>query len=58
VQRPHDAIRIEGVPPITMEIPGGIHGDIATWAIAVNTIPRLLASRSGLLVATALPAAP
>ena len=58
VERPRDVIRIEGVPPITMEIPGGLHGDVATWAIAVNTIPRLLASRSGLLVATALPAAP
>jgi len=57
VERPRDVVRIEGVPPITMEVPGGIHGDVATWAIAVNTIPRLLASRPGFLIATHLPPA-
>lgn len=57
VERPRDVIRIDGTPPITMEIPGGIHGDVATWSIAVNTIPRLLAARPGLLIATQLPPA-
>jgi 4-hydroxy-tetrahydrodipicolinate reductase len=53
--RPRDIVRIEGIPPITMEIPGGIHGDVATWAIIVNTIPAVLASPPGLLLATQLP---
>lgn len=54
VERPRDVIRIDGTPPITMEIAGGIHGDVATWSIAVNAIPRLLAARPGLLIATQL----
>lgn len=57
VEGPRDVVRIEGVPPVTVEVPGGIHGDVATWAIAVDTIPRLLASRAGLLIATQLPPA-
>lgn len=52
MERPRDLVRIDGIPPITMEVPGGIHGDVATWAIIVNAIPGLLASRPGLLVAT------
>jgi len=55
VDRARDLIRIEGVPPIVLEIGGGIHGDIATWAVMVNAIPRVLAARPGLLVATQLP---
>ncbi|HXF83009.1 MAG TPA: dihydrodipicolinate reductase [bacterium] len=55
--RPRDVVRIEGTPPIAMEIAGGIPGDLATWAIVVNAIPRLLASRPGLLIPTQLPAA-
>lgn len=52
VERPQDLVRIDGVPPITVEVPGGIHGDVATWSIIVNAIPGVLASRPGLLVAT------
>jgi 2,4-diaminopentanoate dehydrogenase len=49
VSRPRDAIRIDGVPPFTAVIEGGIHGDVATWSIAVNSIPRVLAAPPGLL---------
>ncbi|HLA24233.1 MAG TPA: dihydrodipicolinate reductase [bacterium] len=55
VAHPRDAIHIDGVPPIVMEIDGGIHGDVATWAIAVNAIPRVLAAPPGLLTAVQLP---
>jgi len=55
VGRARDVVRIDGVPPITAEIEGGIHGDIATWAVLVNAIPRVLAAPPGLLVATQLP---
>lgn len=55
VGRPRDTVRIDGVPAITMEIPGGIHGDVATWSIAVNAIPHVLAARPGLLVPAQLP---
>lgn len=57
-ERPHDAVTIEGVPPIRMEISGGVHGDQATCAIVVNAIPRVLSAPPGLLVATQLPSLP
>jgi 4-hydroxy-tetrahydrodipicolinate reductase len=43
-----DAVRLTGVPPLSMKIAGGIHGDIATAAIAVNAIPRVLEAEPGL----------
>jgi 4-hydroxy-tetrahydrodipicolinate reductase len=49
VMRPRDAIRIDGVPPFAAVVDGGIHGDVATWSIAVNVIPRVLAAPPGLL---------
>jgi 4-hydroxy-tetrahydrodipicolinate reductase len=52
---PHDAVTIDGEPPITMEIRGGIHGDIATWSVAVNAIPIVLAAPPGLLTVNQLP---
>lgn len=55
IERPRDVVRIDGVPPITVEVPGGIHGDVATWSIIVNAIPMVLSSRPGLLLATELP---
>lgn len=55
VDRPRDMVRIEGDPPIMMEIAGGIHGDVATWAIVVTAIPRVLGARPGLLTAVQLP---
>lgn len=43
-----DAVTIEGNPPIEMTVSGGIHGDVATCAIAVNAIPIVIASPPGL----------
>jgi 4-hydroxy-tetrahydrodipicolinate reductase len=31
-----------------MKIPGGIHGDVATTALVVNSIPKVLAAAPGL----------
>jgi 4-hydroxy-tetrahydrodipicolinate reductase len=44
----YDAVEIEGTPPIRMKIAGGVHGDIATASIAVNSIPKVLAAPPGL----------
>ena len=52
---PHDAILIDGTPPIDLVLRGGIHGDSATVAVVVNAIPRVLTSRPGLLTARDLP---
>jgi len=44
----YDAVRIEGNPPLHMKILGGVHGDIATASIAVNSIPKVMAAAPGL----------
>jgi 4-hydroxy-tetrahydrodipicolinate reductase len=53
---PRDAVVIEGDPPIDLTIAGGVHGDVATCAIAVNAIPQVLAARPGLTAVHRLPA--
>jgi hypothetical protein len=54
-ENPHDSIRIEGEPPLDMVMRGGVAGDQATIAALVNTAPRALAARPGLLLMTDLP---
>jgi hypothetical protein len=44
----YDVIEIEGSPNLSMKLAGGIHGDIATASIAVNSIPKVLAAAPGL----------
>jgi len=44
----YDAVRITGNPPLSMKIAGGVHGDIATASITVNSIPKVLAAAPGL----------
>ena len=51
----HDTVTIEGTPNITSTIVGGLHGDIATAAVAVNSIPRVIAAPAGLLTPNNLP---
>jgi 4-hydroxy-tetrahydrodipicolinate reductase len=43
-----DSIVIEGVPRITQKIAGGVHGDVATASITVNSIPKVLTAKPGL----------
>jgi 4-hydroxy-tetrahydrodipicolinate reductase len=43
-----DAVEVVGSPPLTMKIAGGVHGDIATASITVNSIPKVLQSPPGL----------
>jgi 4-hydroxy-tetrahydrodipicolinate reductase len=54
-KEPHDAIQIEGDPPLEIIIDGGVAGDQATVAALVNAAPRLLRARPGLLLPTDLP---
>jgi 4-hydroxy-tetrahydrodipicolinate reductase len=54
-KEPTDSVVIEGVPPIDMTIKGGIHGDLATAAIVVNSIPKVLKAEPGLLTMKDLP---
>ena len=51
----YDEVRIEGVPRLTLRIPGGVPGDAATASIVVNSIPRVLSSQPGLKTMKDLP---
>lgn len=54
-QNPHDSILIDGVPPVDMTIRGGVHGDRATPAIIVNSLPRIASLEPGLRTMIDLP---
>jgi 2,4-diaminopentanoate dehydrogenase len=45
---PADTVELKGHPTISLVIPGGSHGDIATASVAVNSIPAILEAQSGL----------
>jgi 4-hydroxy-tetrahydrodipicolinate reductase len=44
----YDAVTIAGVPPLSMKLAGGVHGDIATASILVNSLPKVLEVPPGL----------
>jgi hypothetical protein len=44
----YDAVEITGSPALKMKIAGGVHGDIATASIAVNSLPKILEVAPGL----------
>src|SRR6202008_1469265 len=50
-----DLIELRGDPNLTLKIPGGTHGDVATAAVVVNAIPSILAAQSGLRTSRDLP---
>lgn len=43
-----DTATVRGTPDLTLQVPGGIHGDLATASITVNCIPALFEMRPGL----------
>jgi len=43
-----DQVEITGSPNITSRIAGGVHGDVATASITVNSIPKILEVAPGL----------
>jgi 4-hydroxy-tetrahydrodipicolinate reductase len=49
---PHDSCQIDGEPPLTMTIAGGVAGDSATVSSLVNAAPRVLKASPGLLLMT------
>jgi hypothetical protein len=52
---PSDSVVLTGHPNISLVIPGGSHGDIATASVAVNSIPAVLEAPSGLRTSRDLP---
>jgi len=55
VEEEYDEVIIHGVPDIHQKIIGGVHGDIGTVAVTINTIPRAVASEAGLIIMKDLP---
>jgi 4-hydroxy-tetrahydrodipicolinate reductase len=54
-ESPRDHVLIDGQPPIDMTISGGVAGDIATAAIVVNAIPKVVAAAPGMLTMKDMP---
>jgi 4-hydroxy-tetrahydrodipicolinate reductase len=44
----YDSVLIEGSPRVYSKIDGGVHGDVATASITVNSIPKVIAAAPGL----------
>jgi 4-hydroxy-tetrahydrodipicolinate reductase len=51
----YDAVTVEGNPRVTQKISGGLHGDIATASITVNSIPKILRVTPGLRTMADMP---
>ena len=54
-EAPSDSVELSGEPNLTLTIPGGIHGDLATAAVAVNCIPAIVEAKPGLRTARDIP---
>jgi len=52
---PADTVEITGNPNLSLTIPGGTHGDIATASVVVNCIPAILNAPAGLRTSRDLP---
>jgi 2,4-diaminopentanoate dehydrogenase len=44
----YDSVLVEGSPRLYSKIAGGVHGDVATASITVNSIPKVIAAGPGL----------
>jgi hypothetical protein len=51
----YDAVTIEGSPRVTSKVIGGLHGDVATASITVNSIPKILRVTPGLRTMSDMP---
>ncbi len=47
---PRDDVRLAGDPDLQLIVPGGLHGDVATAAIVVNMVGRVVHAAPGLRV--------
>ena len=51
----YDSVDVEGSPNLSMKISGGIHGDVATASIVVNSIQKVIQATPGLHTMRDLP---
>ena len=50
-----DAVQVDGSPALSMKIDGGVHGDVATASITVNSMPKVIDAPPGLHTMRSLP---
>jgi 4-hydroxy-tetrahydrodipicolinate reductase len=48
-------VELTGEPPLKLTVPGGIHGDYATAAVAVNCVPAMRDVKPGLRTSLDMP---
>ena len=48
IEEEYDEVVIEGIPKIHEKIIGGVHGDIGTVAMTINTIPKAVEASAGI----------
>jgi len=48
-------VLVDGDPPVDATVTGGVSGEAAAAAVLVNSLPRVLAGRPGVLNAASLP---
>ena len=51
----YDTVYVNGTPDMEVSIKGGTFGDIATAAIVINAIPRVLEASPGLMTMMDIP---
>ena len=51
----YDSIEIDGSPRLAVKVAGGIHGDVATTSIVINSIPSVLGAAPGVHTMRDLP---
>jgi 4-hydroxy-tetrahydrodipicolinate reductase len=51
----YDSILVEGLPRVNQKISPGVHGDLATVAMVVNSIPKVINAPAGLVTMKDLP---
>ena len=54
-EKEYDAVAIKGVPNVNQKIEPCVHGDTGTIAMIVNSIPKVINARAGLLTMKDLP---
>lgn len=54
-ESPRDHVLVDGEPRVDVTVAGGLAGDVATGAIVINSIPKLMAAPAGLVTMKDLP---
>jgi 4-hydroxy-tetrahydrodipicolinate reductase len=54
-ESPRDHVLVDGDPPVDATIAGGVNGEVAAAAVLLNSLPRVLAGRAGMLTVKDLP---